>query len=200
MQLNKVILDDNEKRKLVKCFKNKICHKNVCMHLTLSKIFFSSSKDALIYMDSWFLNIAETYNFLQLEVNLLEDILSRSNLLVTTEIEVYQAADKWINYNLTERQKSSKRLLHKIRLTLLGEKTLKSIITKKSCFRKNKDSLAVINNILKKNFDFYRNKPSKFFTARYCGHNSFEILYFGGERKTDQVLDNKILEIKYSDD
>ena len=76
-------------------------------------------------MDSWFLNIAETYNFLQLEVNLLEDILSRSNLLVTTEIEVYQAADKWINYNLTERQKSSKRLLHKIRLTLLGEKNSK---------------------------------------------------------------------------
>ena len=57
-------------------------------------------------------------------------------------------------------------------------------MTEKSCFRNNKDSLAVVNKILKGKFDFYRNKPSKFFTARYCGHDSFDILCFGGKRKT----------------
>ena len=203
MQLNKVILDDIEKQKLVKCFKNEICHKNFCMFLTLSKIFCFSSEDALIYMDSWFLVISETKDFLQLEENLLVEILSRSSLLVTTEIEIYQAADKWINYSLSEREKSSKRLLHKVRLPLLGEKTLKTILTEKSCFRKNKDSLAVVENILKQNFDFYKNKPSKFFTPRYCGHDSFSILYFGGYDKTkiaSKTVCDKIVQIKHSDE
>ena len=73
-------------------------------------------------MDRWFSMISETDSFLQLEVNLLEEILSRSSLLVTTEIEVYQAIAKWINYNFEERVKFAKRLLHKIRLPLLAKK------------------------------------------------------------------------------
>ena len=93
IQLNKLVLDNNKQHKTFKCFKNKISHKKFCMHLTLSKKFYSSSKDALLYMDSWFLMISETENFLQLEVSLLEEILSRSSLLVTTEIEVYQVVE-----------------------------------------------------------------------------------------------------------
>ena len=103
---------------------------------------------------------------MQLDVDLLEEILSRSSLLVTTEIEVYQVVAKWILHNFEERVKFAKRLLHKIRLPLLSEKTLKTILSKMICFRENKESLVVINDILKGNFDFYRNKPSKFFTAR----------------------------------
>ena len=103
IQLNKLVLDNNEEQKLVKCFKNRIVHENFCMHLSLSKMFCSSSKNAFIYLDSWFLMISETENFLQFEVNLLEEIISRSSLLVTTEIEVYQAVDKWINYNLKKK-------------------------------------------------------------------------------------------------
>ena len=53
----------------------------------------------------------------------------------------------------------------------------------------NKDSLVVVNKILKSNFDFYKNKPSKFFTSRYCSHDSFENLYF---------VDKKILRTKHS--
>ena len=150
-------------------------------------------------MDSWFLMISETDNFLQLPVDLLEEILSRSSLLVTTEIEVYHVVNKWINYNFKERQKFAKRLLNKIRLPLLGENTLKTIVAENSCFRKNKESLAVVNDILNGNFGFYMNKPSKFLTARYCGHDSFDILYFGGKGKSFQVTDDRILQIKHSD-
>ena len=201
MQLEKVVLDVNEEKKLVKRLKDKMSHKNFCMHLTLLKMFCCSSRDALISMDSRFLMISERDNFLQLSIDLLEEILSRSTLLVTSEIEVYQAANKWINYNLIERGKFSKRLLYKIRLPLLGKKTLETILSKKSCFRENKDSLAVINKILKSNFDFYRNKPSKFFTTRCCIHDSFDILYFGGYEKTttDKTVGDKILQIKHSD-
>ena len=119
--------------------------------------------------------ISETNSFFQFEVDILEEILSRSSLLVTTEIEVYQAVIKWIKYNFKKRGKFGKRLLNKVRLPLIGKKTLERILTEESCFTINKDSLAVVNEILKGNFDFYRNKPSKFFTARYCGHDSFDI-------------------------
>ena len=90
IQLNRLVLDENEKQKIIKCFTNKISHKNFCMLFTLSKTFYFSIKGASIYMDSWFLNISETKNFLQLAVILLEKIISRSSLLVTTEIEVHQ--------------------------------------------------------------------------------------------------------------
>ena len=204
MQLNKLILEENKEKKLVNCFKNKMSQKDFCMFLTFSKIFCSSSKDALIYVDSWFLMISETDNFLQLEINLLEEVISRSNLLVTSEIEVYQAVDKWINYNFFEREKFSKSLLHKIRLPLLAEKTLKTILTEINCFRENKDSLAVINDILKGNFDFYRNKSIKFFSARYCSHDTFDVLYFGGydiiKKFGSDTVNSDILQVQHSDD
>ena len=203
IQLNKLVLDNDEEQKLVKCFKNRIVHENFCMHLSLSKIFCSSSKDAFIYLDSWFLMISETDKFLQLEVSLLEEILSRSSLFVTTEIEVFQAVNKWINYNFTERGKFAKRLLNKIRLPLLPKKTLKTILTEKNCFKINKESKVVVNDVLKGNFDFYRYKPKLFFTARYCDHDSFDILYFGSYKKTKvagEVYDDKIIRMKHSND
>ena len=201
MLLNKVALDDSKEQKLLKSFKTQMSHEKLCLHLYLSKIFFSSSKDALVYMDCCFLIISETENFLKLEISLLEEILSRSSMLVTTEIEVYQAVNKWINHDFKERVKFAKRLLHKIRLPLLSERTLKTILTEKNCFRENKDSLAVVNDILKANFYFYRNKPSKFFTARYCGHDSFDILCFGGSKRTKKIIyDDKILQIQHFDD
>ena len=154
-------------------------------------------------MDSWFLMISETNNFSQLDVELFEKIVSRSSLLVTTEIEVYQTVDKWINYNFKERIKFAKRLLQKIRLPLLSEKTLKTMLTKNNCFTINKDSKAIVNDILRSNFDFYRNKQKNFFTARYCSHDAFDILYFGGYEKTKvdgYVVDDKILRMKHSHD
>ena len=178
-------------------------HENFCLHLTLLKMFYLSRKNALIYMDSWFLMISKTNDFLQLEVNLLEEIISRSSLLVTTENEVFFAVTKWINHDFIEREKFAKRLLHKIRLPLLAERTLKTTLTEENCFRENKESLAVVNDILKGNFDFYINKPSKFFTARYCGHDSFDILYLGGYEKTNFgciTLNDKILQVHYTDD
>ena len=43
-----------------------------------------------------------------------------------------------------------------------------------------------------------------FFTARYCGHDSFDILYFGGYEKTKKfgcnTVNYEILQIQHSDD
>ena len=204
MQLNKLVLDKNIEQIVLKFFKNKMSHENFCMHLTLLKKFSFSSKDALIYIEIWLLVISETDNFLQLEISLFEEILSRSSLLVTTEIEVYAIVDKWINHDFKEREKFAKRLLHKIRLPLLAEKTLKTILSKKSCFRKNEKPHVVVDEILNGNFNLYRNKRSKFITARCCGHDSFDILYLGSYEKTtnfdDKKVNDKILRIQYSHD
>ena len=71
IQLNKLVLDINKEQKIVKFLKDITSHENICMRLTLSKMFCSSRKDALICMDSWFLMVLETDNFLQLEVHML---------------------------------------------------------------------------------------------------------------------------------
>ena len=165
------------------------------MHLTISNIFFSSSQDALIYMDSWFLMISETNNFSQLDVDLFEKIVSRSSLLVTTEIEVYQTVDKWINYNFKERIKFAKRLLQKIRLPLLSEKTLKMMLTKNNCFTINKDSKAIVNDILRSNFDFYRNKQKNFLQQDTAVTMLLTFCILGAMKK--QKLMAMLLMIKY---
>ena len=80
---------------------------------------------------------------------------------------------------------------------------METILTEKNCFTINDDSKVIVNDILKGNFDFYRNKPKTFFTARYCSHDLFDILYFGVEKKTkvdSQKIDDKILRIKHSND
>ena len=85
----------------------------------------------------------------------------------------------------------------------VDRENLKNDPNQKQMFKKNKDSLAVVNDVLKGNFDFYSNKPSKFLTARFCGHYSFEILYFGVEKITKvagEIIDDEILRIKHSDD
>ena len=162
MQLNKLILDNNKENELIKCLKGKISQKNFCLHLTLVKIFCTSNKDAMKLMDNCFLMISETDNFLQLDVNLLKETLSRSNLLVTSEIEVYNAVGAWIKYNFLVRRNFAKRLLQTIRLPFLAENTLKRILTEKSCFRKNKDSALVVNKILKGNVDFIEISQASF--------------------------------------
>ena len=50
IQLNKLVLNKKEEQNLVKFFKDKMSHETFCLHLTLLKTFYFSSKDALIYM------------------------------------------------------------------------------------------------------------------------------------------------------
>ena len=50
--------------------------------------------------------MAETKNFLELDIESVKKVLLSSDLHITSEIEVFNAADAWIRYKLNERKKT----------------------------------------------------------------------------------------------
>ena len=111
-------------------------------------------------------------------------ILSSSELFVTSELEVFNAADKWLNYNIEERIKFAEQLLSKIRLSLLPEVSLKDALNKWSSFsalEKNNESL---NEVLKNKELLLRKSLS---TSRSCSQEAFYVLVYGGhDRKLNK--------------
>ena len=53
----------------------------------------------------------KNFEFFELDINILESILLRPSLLITSEIDVYHVAKEWIGQKLKKRGKFSKRLL-----------------------------------------------------------------------------------------
>ena len=127
------------------------------------------------YVDQHFLAIAETQSFLNSRVEIVSKVLSRSSLSITSELEVFKAANNWINFDLTKRARHSKDLLRLIRLPLLKKFHLSSDAFKDSSFANNKECLLVMKNISKG-----RNKDSLNFccTTRHCVSSPFRLIAF----------------------
>ena len=180
MQLNKLVLNVNEYKKIVQFLKSKLRYKNIDIHIELSRLFCSSNDYVIKYVDICLMMIYMTEDFLLLDVDSVEKILLRSSLAVTSEIDVYHVAKEWIGYKLKKRGKFARRLLQTIRFQLLGKDTLKKILTiNESTFKNNKDFCSAVNEVLS-NTDFSENKSNNHLTTRYCGHDNLDILCFGG--------------------
>ena len=120
--------------KVNKIIEDKLKNKNVASFYQIANIFKLSSlhKAALSYIERCFTMIVETQNFLELELNFISKIFTSSQLSITSEYEVYHAAEKWLSYNIEERSKFAKQLLHTVRFPLLSDETLKYLINNSS--------------------------------------------------------------------
>ena len=72
----------------------------------------------LRYIERCFSMIVDTECFLELDINTVSKILASSSLQIDTEVEVYSAANKWLNYNIEARSKFARHLLMKVRFNL----------------------------------------------------------------------------------
>ena len=117
---------------------------------------------------------------MDLEYNLISKILASSELLITSEIEVFKVANSWLNHNNKERSKYAKGLLLKVRLPLLSTETIRHLLLDSKCFEKNDSCVKFLNKILKcKVNDFYK-CSSNYHTSRYCNQKYFKLLICGG--------------------
>ena len=91
--LHRIVLDKNVEKAVKNCIKDKILPKNVATYYRIFEVFKLSnlSKLATTYIQSWFTTVTETKNFLELEFVSLKKILSSSELLITSEIQVFNA-------------------------------------------------------------------------------------------------------------
>ena len=105
-------------------FNEKLQIKNAVLFYQLAVQFnlTNLNNTVLRYIERCFGMIVGTESFLELDINTVSKILASSSLQIDSEVEVYNAANKWLNYNIEERSKFAKQLFFKNYLNQLSEK------------------------------------------------------------------------------
>ena len=179
-----------EERNIHEYLKGRITVKNVAFFYNLAKLYNlpNLAEETFSRIERCFAMVIETNNFLELDYTLVAKVFDTSDLHTTSEREVYNAADKWLMHNTKERCQFSKKLLLKVRLPLLSDRTLKYLLNESSSFTNNHKCIATIKEVLYKKDDFCRNKSNVYQTHRYCNKNKFKILFCGGNTIDDRKL------------
>ena len=183
------LMDEDIENEISKQMENKVNLNNAIAIFFSSKIFKISnlSKVSFSFIERLFPMVANSSNFLKLDFKSVAKILSSSELSIDSELEVYNAADGWLRYKLTERSNYAKDILLRIRLSLLSVPALNQISNKNSCFNTNDECASIIKEVLENKKDFRLSKPRT--TGRYCNHNNFDIIICGGKHaRTENLL------------
>ena len=171
--------------KVSKTIEGRLKIKNVAFFYQIAKIFNLSKlhKAALSYIERCFTMLVETQNFLELDFNFVSNILTSSELSITSEGEVYCAAENWLIYSIKERSQFAKQLLETVRLTLVSDETLKYFINNPSPFSEIAKTKGILKEVLNNKDNYYQNKSSAYYTSRYCNQALFNILVCGGRNE-----------------
>ena len=142
----------------------------------------------LNYRKRCFTSFVETERFLKLDYPRVFDLLSSSDLLITSEIEVFDAADAWVAHNIEERSKYAKDLLLQIRFPLLSYSASKFILSESSSFQKVKECCTIIHNITEHK-ETSLQSSGKYFTNRYCSQNCFSLVVCEGSYVKGEIYE-----------
>ena len=184
LKTSQLLINRSLKFEVFENIKDKLKVENSLLLLKIGNVFSLPIlyETALCYTHRSFTMVVKTRNFSELDFLNVANILKSSQLLTTSELEVFNAADAWVDYNSKKRSMFAKDLLSKVRLPLLSEHALKFILQKKtSKFWENDECVKMINDeILKNEENFYGKKSCISVTNRYCDQNKFNILVCGG--------------------
>ena len=182
LKLNKLGFNKDLNTKVSEHIKKKLSVQSVILFYQLAVMFNLGAicKITKSYIESFFATIIESKNFLELEFVFLAKLLSSSCLNIESEIEIFMVSDKWLSYKTEGRCKFAEELLSKIRFPLLFDSELKYINSYPSSFSKNKDCIAILNNVLNKKEYFLKKKSSLLFKQRSSSQNNYNILVCGG--------------------
>ena len=182
LKSNVFLLDKELQYKICQSIEGIINFDNVAMFYQFANLFKfpSLEEQTLSYIERNFTVVIKSRNFFELDVVLVEKILSSSRLQISSEIEVFNVANSWIRYNNETRSKYSKRLFLKARYPLLSDMALEHNLSKNSSFKTSKECVELMKEILPNKKDFFKNKSSKWYTTRCCNQTSFNIVLLGG--------------------
>ena len=125
----------------------------------------------------------ETKNFFHLSCDVVKKVLSSSELHITSELEVFNAAEHWIGFNADERTKFAKILLQTVRLPLLSDAALQRLLLENSLICNNYECRSAVESVLlhRKSVCDYRH--SRNVEHRYCSQSLFDV--FLSSRRTE---------------
>ena len=196
LKASKILLDEDIENEICKQMENEVNVNNAIAIFFSSNIFRISnlSKLSFNFIERLFSIVAISSNFLELDFKSVAKVLSSSELSIHSELEVYNAADEWLRYKLTERSNYAKNILLRIRLSLLSVPVLNQISNKNSCFNTNDECASIIKEVLENKKDFCLSKRRT--TSRYCNYNNFNIIICGGKYVCTNDLLNDVRSIE----
>ena len=177
------MLKDDTSNKISDYIKDEIVVDNVATFYQFTQLYkLTSIADITFsYIERCFSMVAETQNFLELDINLVVKILTSSGLSVHSELEVFNAANNWLTNNSEERSKFAKQLLLHVRLPFLSNPTLKYILDTTSLFSTDIECVAIVKEMFVNKKELFQNISNKYYTSRYCNQNKFNILICSGK-------------------
>ena len=109
-----MLTEQNINNKVGEYIGDKISVKNVTTFYQWGKLYKVTSliEVALIYIERCFAMVVENQNFLELDFNPVIKILSSSELNIDSELEIINAANKWLKHNSKERLLTDNALNH----------------------------------------------------------------------------------------
>ena len=149
----------------------------ISKHFSLKKV----SKTSLRIIERWFTTVADSEEFLELDVTLVAIVLSSSELLVDSELQVFDAMNSWLNHKRIERSKHAKYLLKKVRLSLLTVPALENILVKYLWITENNECSEVVKKVIEYKNKLHLSCTNILPTSRYCSQNNFKFVIVGGE-------------------
>ena len=198
MKLNKCVLNKNLSCNLSEYIKPKLNIQNILNVYQLSTIYEISSLTQQTFntIVCCFTMLVETHNFLLIDYTVLSKLLASSELHITSELEVFNAANGWLNFNSEERNKFAQMILLKVRLPLLSDAVLRCILNKTSCFTAIDDCVAIIEQNLESKELVIETKTNIFTTNRYCNQNMFNMIIFGGYFFRSGITNKNVVQVE----
>ena len=190
LKTNNILLDEDMEEDLFKKMNWRIKTANALTLISTSQVFKHSTllKVCMSYAERFFPMITDCPNFLQLDFTTLVKILASSELFVDSELQVFNAANKWLNYDITKRIKYAKTILLKIRLTLLSLPTLSYILNKEAWLSENDECSDLIKRVLRTEKSI-KSSNSRIF-SRYCNESFCNIYFYNQPYRIDKIVSN----------
>ena len=142
--------------------------------------FDELSQPVLCYIERFFVLESKNKNFLELDLTMFKKIIANSSLDIDSELEVVKVVDNWVRYNFEERRKFASRLLSKVRLNLLSDSAIASILKSKMSFKKINGCVSTLKEGLDKRANLHQDKLTNSRLSRHCDKNKFDLMISGG--------------------
>ena len=201
IKINKILIINEIDSRIQKFIENKKLKREVESILVcyqFAKYFNISglAKNLLNHIERCFTLLIESQNFVEFDYQVVSRISSCSGLLITSELEVYNACDKWLSYNIEERSNFARNILLKVRLHLLSDHALNHLLNERSSFTDIDACVTATTDVLKKKGDFVKNNFR--YISEDFGQNSFRIFMCGGYHMTNKraLTEVKIIDAK----
>ena len=158
-----------------KDFKHALFYLNMSNAMSLTEL----NKTCMKTVERNFCSFIKDNTYVDVSLSCFEQIVSSTKLYITSEIEVFKAIDLWIRNNPDSRRVYAMKLLEKVRVSLLSEKTLVILLKGDNFCSASKQCKKYIRNVINNKENNYLSSSFIQIQSRYCDQTDFDTVICG---------------------